>query len=178
MDTLQNARPKACPYPACDFHRAPPERFCEGAGRYRTRGYPEGLRRFRCLHCLRTFSIRRFAVEFRLHKPECTDFVLFCFASSVSLRQTARAAEHHLCRSSIERRLRRYGRNGRRLLRLAARRLRLEGEFYLDEAESFEGSRLKRPLTIPVLVHGKSRFVLAAEVGSLPARAFRAKALS
>ena len=171
MRTFDDALPPACPYVSCAFHRDPPREFWRPAGRYRTRGYPGGLRRFRCLSCFRTFSIRRFSVEFRLHKPECTEAALFHFVSSVSLRQAARSGKHHLCRQSLERRLLRFGLHGQRLLRRSARLLSLSGDFYLDEAESFETSRLKYPLTIPILVHGKSRFTLSAHVDSLPARA-------
>ena len=170
MQTFDDATPPACPYPDCAYHRKPPPDFFRPAGLYRTRGYPGGLRRFRCLGCWRTFSIRRFSVEFRLHKPECTSEAISRLVSSVSLRQAARLPDHHLCRSSLERRLLRFGLHGQRLLRRSARLLTLSGEFYLDEAESFEESRLKKPLTIPILVHGESRFVISAHVGSLPAR--------
>jgi hypothetical protein len=170
MENFENAIPPACPYHDCGYHRAPPADFWRPAGIYRTRGYPGGLRRFLCLCCGRTFSIRRFSVEFRLHKPECTSEAISRLVSSVSLRQAARLPDHHLCRSSLERRLLRFGLHGHRLLRRSARLLKLAGEFYLDEAESFEGSRLKGPLTIPILVHGKSRFVLSAHVDSLPMR--------
>src|SRR4029450_6006279 len=170
MENFENAIPPACPYHDCGYHRAPPPDFWRPAGMYRTRGYPGGLRPFFCLGWRRPFSIRRFSVEFRLHKPECTSEAISRLVSSVSLRQAARLPAHHLCRPSPERTLLPFGLHGPPLLRRSARLLKLAGEFFLDEAESFEGSRLKGPLTIPILVHGKSRFVLSAHVDSLPMR--------
>ena len=165
--------PPACPYFDCRFHRAAPPDFWRPYGIYRSKGYPGGVRRFRCTHCFRTFSIRRFSVEFRLHKPRYTAFAIHELASAVSLRQAARAGV--FCRESLERRLDRYGRHALLLLdRVTKSERPLSGRFLLDEAESFEGSRRERPVTIPILVHGKSRFLLALAVGTLPPRHRRA----
>ena len=46
----------------------------------------------------------------------------------------------------------------------------LEGPFQLDELETYEHRRRLQPLTVPVLIHRKSYFVVAAEVAPLPAR--------
>jgi hypothetical protein len=169
MRTHPDAVPPACPYRRCRFHRDPPPGFFRPLGFYRTRGYPGGIRRYRCTACLRSFSIRRFSVEFRLHKPQWTPWVIHELVSSVSLRQAARAG--HLSRESIERRLDRFGNHALRLLGRVARVCGpLGGRFLLDEAESFEGSRRARPLTIPILIHGPSRFIVAFGVGTLPPR--------
>jgi hypothetical protein len=126
---------------------------------------------YRCRHCRRAFSARRFCVEFRLHKPHLTPWALSQLVSCVSLRQAARQREGVLSRGALSRRLWRYGRHSHRLLRLAVRRGgTLAGEFQLDEAESFEGGRREAPLTIPVLIHSESRFLVAAAVGTLPPR--------
>ena len=90
--------------------------------------------------------------------------------SSCSLRQAARDPRS-LSRSSIERRLERFGLHAHRLLRRAVReRLALDGEIQLDEAESFERDRRMGPLTAPVAVHSESRYVLAASGGTLRPR--------
>ncbi|MBK7644528.1 MAG: hypothetical protein IPJ19_16030 [Planctomycetes bacterium] len=45
-----------------------------------------------------------------------------------------------------------------------------EGQFQLDELETFEHNRRLKPVTVPVLVHKPSYCILHAEVGTLPAR--------
>ena len=169
METHPVANPPACPYRSCAYHRAAPPGFFRLYGFYRSRGYPGGIRRFRCRSCQRSFSMRRFSVEFRLHRPDLTPFVIHQLVSCVSVRQSARAGL--LGRAAIERRLDRFGRHGDRLLARASRRSEpLGGQFQLDEAESFEGSRRARPVTIPVLIHSESRFMIATRVGALAPR--------
>jgi transposase-like protein len=169
MRTHPDAVPPACPYRSCRFHRAPPPEFFRPLGFYRTRGYPGGIRRYRCTACRRSFSIRRFSVEFRLHKPQQTPWVIHQLVSCVSLRQSARLKK--LGREAIERRLDRFGNHSLRLLGRVARVCApIGGRFLLDEAESFEGSRRAKPITIPILIHGKSRFIVAFGVGTLPPR--------
>jgi transposase-like protein len=169
METHRDAPPPACPYLDCRFHESAPPGFYRRFGFYRSRGYPGGIRRYRCSACLRSFSIRRFTVEFRLHKPKLTPWVIAELTSCVSLRQAARSKR--LCRGSIERRLDRFGLHGQRLLDRVSRVCApLGGRFLLDEAESFETSRLSRPVTIPVLVHGESRFIVAIGVGAMAPR--------
>lgn len=46
----------------------------------------------------------------------------------------------------------------------------LRGAFSFDELETYEHDRRLQPLTIPVLIHRGSRFVVGAEVGRIPAR--------
>ena len=56
------------------------------------------------------------------------------------------------------------------LARCASERGGLAGTFQLDELETFERSRRLGPLTVPVLVHGETWFVVATSTGTLPAR--------
>ena len=42
--------------------------------------------------------------------------------------------------------------------------------FQLDEQETFETDRLLKPVTMPVLIHADSRFVVHVEAAKLPAR--------
>jgi hypothetical protein len=46
----------------------------------------------------------------------------------------------------------------------------LSGTFQLDELETFETDRRLCPLTVPVLVHRKTWFVVHATTGTMPAR--------
>src|SRR5262245_24070851 len=97
--------PPGCPRRTCPAYarRASPEDFAF-LRRYRTKGYPDGIPLFYCHRGDHAFSLRRFAVEFHLHKPHLTAWALEQLASSVSLRQAAR---HHgmLSRAALERRL-------------------------------------------------------------------------
>jgi hypothetical protein len=44
------------------------------------------------------------------------------------------------------------------------------GRFQLDEQETFERDRRLRPVTLPVLIHQESRFIVHIEAAPLPAR--------
>lgn len=46
----------------------------------------------------------------------------------------------------------------------------MSGQFSLDELETYEGNRRLRPVTVPVVIHRKTRFVVHVEVGAMPAR--------
>lgn len=173
---LSTFLPPACPYRSCSFHRRdPPLPFFWRAGHYRThrpdRSPRPPIPRFRCRSCYRYFSSRTFSVDFRFRHPELTPWALEQLVSSVSLRQASRLGR--LSRAALERRLVRYGLHCRRLLRWASRthlRRRLPGPFFLDEAESFEGSRLRAPLTVPMAIEGESRYTVAFAVGTLRPR--------
>jgi len=163
--------PPGCPRPRCPHYarRLPAECFLF-LRRYRTRGYPGGVPLYRCVLGEHTFSLRRFSPEFYLHKPERTAWAIEQFASCVSIRQTARQ-RRGLSISSLERRMKRFGQHAQRLLRRAARRAApLTGDFVLDEAETFERHRLMAPVTVAVLVHRRTRFAIAAHVGTLAPR--------
>lgn len=45
-----------------------------------------------------------------------------------------------------------------------------DAPFVFDELETFENSKIFGPLTVPVVVHGKSWFILHAEVGTMACR--------
>jgi hypothetical protein len=55
-------------------------------------------------------------------------------------------------------------------LRLLESRGTWSGEFLMDELETFETDRLTRPVTVPVLIHRESLFVVHAETAALPPR--------
>jgi len=77
-------------------------------------------------------------------------------------------------RKTVHRRLRTFGPALHELHQTLLRRARgsggLFGSFSLDELETYEHNRRLRPLTMPVLIHRPTRFVLHLEVGRLPAR--------
>jgi hypothetical protein len=130
------------------------------------------VRRFHCHACRRSFSVQTFRVDYRLHRPHLTGPIFDAFVSKVTQRQAARTIG--CTRKTVRRRLLLLSRHGREfhtaVLERAARRGDLKGNFQLDELETFERDRRLCPVTLAVLIHEESRFVLHAQSGALPAR--------
>jgi len=130
------------------------------------------VQRFQCKRCKRTFSVQTFRVDRGLRRPSLDYLIFLGLVSKVSQRQMTR--EHHCGRGSIARRLERYGKHCRTFHELALRKrgrsLPWEGQFQLDELETFETDRRLKPVTVPLLVHLPSRCILHAAAGTLPAR--------
>ena len=124
--------------------------------------------RFRCLHCGKRFSSQTFRLDYRLRNVRINRVVFGHFVSKMTLRQSARMLG--CTRKTVELRLRRYGRHFRlfNAAKLVGREL--EGEFQLDEAESFETDRRLKPVTIPVLIQAEHRFMVHVAVAPLPPR--------
>jgi transposase-like protein len=127
--------------------------------------------RFRCLRCRGTFSLQSFRVDYGLHKPLCTLDILRGFVAKTTQRHMARTLG--IDRKTIAHRLDLLGRHCEAFHRL---RLPLLGKeaarwsFTFDELETFEQNRMHQPVTVPVLVHEHSYFVVDLEVGMLPSR--------
>ena len=130
------------------------------------------VQRYQCKRCKRTFSTQTFRVDRGLRRPSI-DFQIFLgLVSKVSQRQMTR--ELYCGRGAIARRMKRYGKHCRafheRALRERATSLPWEGQFQLDELETYETDRRLKPVTVPLLVQLPSRCILHAAVGTLPAR--------
>ena len=129
------------------------------------------VQRFRCLRCRGTFSIQTFRVDYGLHKPLCTLDILRGFVAKTTQRHMART--FGVDRKTIARRLELLGRHCEDFHRL---RLELlprgfaDAGFAFDELETFEQNRIHQPVTVPLLVHDRSYFVVDFEVGRLPSR--------
>jgi hypothetical protein len=130
------------------------------------------VQRFQCKRCKHTFSTQTFRVDRGLRRPSI-DFLIFLgLVSKESQRQMTR--RYHCGRGAIARRMERYGKHCRlfheRALRERAASLAWDGQFQLDELETYETDRRLKPVTVPVLVQRPSRCILHAAVGTLPAR--------
>lgn len=164
--------PTFCPFPGCrTTHPQDPFQY------HRDGTYPRALdgrrvQRFRCRRCRRRFSSQTFRLDYCLKKPRVNELVLACLVSKVTHRQTARILR--IDRKTVHRRLSLYGPAMRRwhlgLLRLARKRGGLRGSFSLDELETYEHDRRLKPLTVPVLIHRATRFLVHVETADLPAR--------
>jgi len=127
--------------------------------------------RFRCMRCRGTFSLQTFRVDYGLHKPLCTLDLLRGFVAKTTQRHMART--YGVDRKTVAHRIDLLGRHCEAFHRL---RLPLLGKsasrwgFAFDELETFEQNRIHQPVTVPVLVHEHTYFVVDLEVGRLPSR--------
>src|SRR6185295_12346136 len=170
---VQHFRPPHCPRPDCASRATDgaPFRF-RARGRYRRACDGRIVRRFHCHSCRRSFSVQTFRVDYRLKCPQLSAPIFNAFVSKVTQRQTARTL---VCtRKTVRRRLILFALHSREyqtaVLERARARGSLSGRFQLDEQETFERDRLLRPVTMPVLIHQESRFVVHVEAAPLPAR--------
>lgn len=163
--------PPRCPYAACSAHTSRPFRHVYW-GRFRRACDGRIVPRFRCLECGRTFSTQTFRLDWRLQRPRLHLDLWAHLISKVTHRQAARMLG--CTRKSVAHRLDLLGAHCRdfhayRLAQLAQRG-GLAGQFQLDELETYEHSRRLQPLTVPVLIHRKSYFVVDVAVAPLPCR--------
>jgi len=163
--------PPHCPHPSCPS-RAGAAFLWHRDGFYPRHADGRRVQRFRCRACARRFSTQSFRLDFRHQKPQVNTLVLACLVSKVTHRQTARILQ--LDRKTVHRRLHLYGCALKDLhqafLARAASHGGLFGSFSLDELETYEHNRRLQPLTMPVLIHRPTRFIVHVEVGRLPAR--------
>ena len=162
--------PPRCPYRHCAFHVQPAadRRWFARHGQYQPLCRPHPVPRFRCLGCRRSFSRQTFRMDFRDHRPDLNAKLLELLASGVGLRQSSRLLGLSL--RCLELKSRKIGRHLRRL------NLNLQGPLpawctlQFDELETFEGMRTLRPLSVPLLIEKRSRFIVWAEAAPIPAR--------
>jgi len=171
-------QPLFCPRSDCPSRSGSPFTYrCHG--RFERGCDRRVVRRFLCLACSRTFSEQSFRVDYRLKRPELLGRFFLDRVSKVTHRQSAR---NHACsRATEERHFRLLSRHceafhASQLAQIAARG-GVGREFLLDELESYEHHRTKKPVTVPVLIEKKSSFVVDARVGTLPARGRPAPAI-
>ena len=154
-------KPARCPYSICSNHLSPTPNFYQRFGSYIASCRSHPVPRFRCRACQRTFSRQTFRADYRDKKPYLNARLAILLVSGVGLRQSARQLP--LTRSCLELKARKLARHARHLnLRL---RGQLPGPTHLqfDEIESYEGRRRERPLTVPIVIERKSRFIIWGE---------------
>ena len=167
-------QPACCPRAECPSHAGKPFTY-QRRGFFRRTSDQRSVQRFICLVCALSFSEQTFRLDYRLKRPELLPLFFLDRISKVTHRQSAR---NHACsRSTEERHFRRLSLHceafhARRLAEVAARG-GLGEVFLLDEAETYEHHRTKKPLTVPILIERESGLVIDARVGTLPARGKR-----
>lgn len=164
--------PTRCPRFACPARLGQDFAF-QCAGSYVRAVDLRVVQRFRCLVCRGMFSSQSFRLDYRLRKPWLPLAVFQALVSKTSLRQTSRSLGCKL--DTVLHHLKLVGTHGHAvhaafLARCKDSRGGLAGTFQLDELETFERNRRLCPLTVPVLVHAETWFVVHAATGSMPAR--------
>lgn len=163
--------PPRCPHPTCHGHTSRPFRYIDW-GSFRRACDGRVVPRFRCLECGRTFSTQTFRLDWRLQRPRLHLDLWAHLISKVTHRQAARML--NCTRKSIAHRLDLLGEHCRAFhthqLERLARQRGLAGRFQLDELETYEHNRRLQPLTVPVLIHCPSYFVVDLAVAPLPCR--------
>lgn len=160
--------PPRCPRSTCpSSHRGAPfpwrrrgsfVRKCDG----------RRVQRFECCTCGRRFSVQSFRLDYRLRSPHLNAALFEHFISKVTHRQSARLLG--VSRKTVLHRVRLLGVHCREFHRIRLERAQLDGTFVLDELETFETDRRLQPVTMPVLVHWPSFFVVHHVAAPLPAR--------
>jgi hypothetical protein len=156
--------PPRCPNPSCSQHRDPDPWFATRIGRYFPLCRTHPVQRFRCRHCLRTFSRQTFRADCRQKKPHINAACLRLMVSCVGLRQAAQVLQ--VARRTIERRFDWLARHASDWHLNHLDGALLDGPFQLDELESFEANRYQ-PVTVPVLIDRSTLFIVATGVGAL-----------
>ena len=160
--------PPRCPYRACRHHHRPARSFFRRHGAYHPKCRPRPVPRFRCRACLRTFSRQTFRSDYRDHRPDLNARLFTALASGLGLRQSARTLGLSL--RCTELKFRKLARHLRRLNLNLWQPLSTDASFQLDELETFESERNTRPLSVPVLIETKSRYVVWAESATIRPR--------
>jgi hypothetical protein len=160
--------PPFCPNPACPYHLRPPPHFYKLHGTFWPNWSKESIVRMRCKCCGTTFSRQTFRMSRYDRHPEVNADLFSRLASSGGLRQSAR--ELGLSPSGVQWKFRKIARHLLQLHRQRIRPVQTPLCFIFDEAESFEGSRLEAPLTVPFVVERNTMFLVDARCGTLPPR--------
>jgi len=164
--------PHRCPSDRCPSHTEVPFAY-QCKGRFSRKVDGRSVQRFQCLVCHKGFSSQTFRLDYRIKKPWLPLNIFWSLVSKVSLRQTGRSLA---CKpDTVLHHLQLLGEHSQEIHMLfLARHKRdgpgLKGTFQLDELETFEVDRRLFPLTVPVLIDRRTRFVVHAETGTLPAR--------
>jgi transposase-like protein len=165
-----------CPYIGCSSRdrddpsrvSGPRSRSIVRKGAYFRSSDHRRIARFYCGLCRRTFSSATFSPAFRQKKRRLNHPLGLLLASNVSQRRAAELLG--INRKTVARKLPFLGIQCR--LKEEARMKRLPDgclrDLQFDEMQSFERSKCL-PLSIPLLVHSKTRQILGFSVASMPA---------
>lgn len=156
--------PPRCPNRCCPEHLHPHPGFFLRSGSYSARCRPEPVPRFRCRTCHRSFSRQTFRIDYRDRRPETNAPLVQMLVSGVGLRQAARNLG--LGVHAVQKKFCKLARHVNLLNRNLECGLPAGRTLLLDELESYEHRRIT-PVTMPVLIDGRSKFVVAVDVAPI-----------
>ncbi len=107
-------------------------------------------------------------MDFRDHRPDLNAQLFLSLASGLGIRQASRNLGLSL--RCTELKFRKIARHLRRLNLTLRNELGPGSGFQLDELETYEGQRNARPLSVPVLIETRSRYVVWAESATIRPR--------
>ena len=160
--------PPRCPRPSCPRHRNPRHDFYQPHGSYHPKCRPRPVPRFRCKTCGHTFSRQTFRADYHDHRPDLNVRLVRLLASGLGLRQSARLLGLSL--RCTELKFRKLARHLRRLNLNLQQPLPPDAVLQFDELETYETRRNTRPLSVPVLIERRTRFVIWAEAAPIRPR--------
>ena len=130
------------------------------------------VRRFRCLRCLKTFSLATFHPCFRQLKRHKNEALRKLLCSGVSQRRSARIL--NMNRKTVARKLIFLGVQSRFQLEFFNLRSPKASVMEFDDLETFEHSKCK-PLSVTLAVEFKTRRILGFSVSQMPAKGLLSK---
>jgi len=107
-------------------------------------------------------------MDYRDHRPDLNPRLFQSLASGLGLRQTSRNLRLSL--RCTELKFRKLARHLRRLNLNLRGPLPDQAAFQLDEFETYEGRRNTRPVSVPMMIETRSRFVVWAEAAAIRPR--------
>ena len=105
-------------------------------------------------------------MDYRDHKPHLNVALYSLWISGVGLRQSAR--ELRITLRNVQNKFVKIGRHLRDMHHNLMRPIEREASFAFDEAQTFEGCRDTRPLTVPFVIEQSSFFLVDARCGPIP----------
>jgi len=137
------------------------------AGCFRRKSDSRRIQRFRCLKCLKYFSLATFSPAAHQNKRHLNHRLSHLLASCVSLRRSAKLLR--ISRTTVKRKLIFLGTQALRKIESDNIRHEKAQVVEFDELETFEHTKMK-PLSIPIAVVHGSRRILGFQVSQMAAK--------
>ena len=139
-DTDPSFTPPHCPNQFCTFHMPGASDWqWRTKGIYTRRSDRRSFRRFRCLHCSRTFSTRTFCSDYWLQKRDLLPKIADIASNGAGLRQIAR--HYHVAHSTVARLIARGGRHCLLFHKAETKNMKIAEPIAFDGFETFEYSQ-------------------------------------
>ena len=156
---------RLCPHSVCST--AFPSPKIKRFGRYYRRSDSQWIRRYKCLHCQKTFSQATGNATFGQNKRRINQRLKFLLCSGVSQRRSALILKVN--RKTIVRKLRFLATQARAAQGRFLKRFGKCEAIQFDDLETSEHSKCK-PLSVTLAVDAKTRTILGFQVSRMPAK--------